>query len=216
MLDYHGREVAIALWRDNHFDEVSDEEIVSFAKAFHFSVTNHTDILRKSGESYYRHDCRTAARALAAGLPITLAVVMLLHEAIEDNGWSHAMIEADFGQEIADIVDALSKRPKENFANRAKRLDDHMKRLRQAIPLNFLVAVGKLLDRRDNINDTAGLGEEEEKRLFEETESHFLPLFHWAKQFVPEKFSNVYSLWIMEIEFACDNYWRARALGRKN
>jgi len=70
------------------------------------------------------------------------------------------------------------------------------------------------VDRLENTTDTAGLSPEDKYRLFTETETDFLPLFRWAKNFVPIEYQTIFNIWIQEIEFACDNYWRALALGK--
>lgn len=207
------REPAIALWRDNHFVGVSELEMARFGRAFHCSASYHTDTVRKSGESYYRHDCRVASRILNAGFPIDLATDALLHEFIEDDGWTIEQIARDFGEESAFVVDSVSKGPKTDFPDgRIERLDDHIEKMRQAIPRNWKAAALKCCDRLDNITDTAGLNDEDERRLFEETETHFLPLFRWARELIPQEFRRTFNGWILEIEFHCDNYWRRQAL----
>ena len=207
------RDVAVELWADHHFEDVSKEELIRFALAYHFSTANHNEVLRKSGESYYRHDCRCAARMLDAGFPLELAIVMLLHEAIEDDGWTKEMIVSHFGSSVAKTVEAVSKDPKDVFENRQARLADHIERMERAVLRgNWKVAVVKVVDRLDNSTDTAGLDEEDQQRLFKENETDFLRLFRRVKDFIPKKYRSVYSVWVREIEFACANYWRRQAL----
>jgi len=204
------REPALALW-DDSFRDFSDAQMARFARAFHFSIANHTKRWRKSGESYYRHDCRAAARTLKAGFDLDLVSAVLLHEAIEDDGWEEERLKAIFGANITNLVVSVSKLPR-TFPSRKERLEDHIGRMREAVPQDWRAAVVKLADRLENTTDTAGLSEEDKDRLFSETESHFLPFFRWAGKFIPPEHKIVYSIWIQEIEFACDNYWRAQAL----
>lgn len=205
------RDPVLTLLGDHHYVGFSDIEKSRFLSALHFSVSNHRKILRKSGEPYYQHECRSATRLLAAGFGLNLAIPYILHEASEDDGWTKRQIQAIFGEKNARIVDAVSKRPKSRFpSGREARLADHIKRMRKEIPTLWEVAVVKLVDRLDNITCTAGLSSVDQRRLFRETRTAFLPLFYWARQFVPSEHQTVYDLWILEIEFACDNYYRSR------
>jgi len=206
------REPAIALWGDYHFDRVSDLDMARFGHAYHCSARYHKNVKRKSGESFYQHDCRVASRILNDGYPIEVATAALLHEFPEDNGWSIRKIARRFGEEIAFLVDSNTKLPKTEFDNRLLRLENLIGRLYETIPKNWKVVIIRGGDRLDNDTDTAGLNEEDERRLFTETETHFLPLFEWAIQYIPKKFQKHFTGWILEIEFACDNYWRRQAL----
>lgn len=206
------REPAIALWGDYHFDRVSDLDMARFGHAYNCSAMYHKEVRRKSGESFYRHDCRVASRILNDGYPIEVATAALLHEFPEDDGWSIRKIAKWFGDEIAFIVNANTKRPKEKFDTRLERLEDIIARLYELIPQNWKIVIVRSGDRLDNNTDTAGLNEEDERRLFTETETHFLPLLKWAVQYIPKKFQKHFTGWILEIEFACDNYWRRQAL----
>lgn len=204
------REIALMLWADHHFENATDDELALFAKAYQFSMANHTDRPRQSGESYYRHDCRIAARVLKAGFGMTLAAAMLIHEIIEDDYWTVEQVAEKFGQEIAKIVNAVSKRSKSEFPLREDRLNDHLLRMREVIPNCWQVAVAKCVDRLDNATDTAALSAEEKLQLFTETEDYFLPLFAWSTKYIPKKYQSFYLIYIQEIEFACDNFRRTQ------
>lgn len=205
------RDIALILWADEHLKNATDVELALFAKAYHFSMSHHTDRLRQSGESYYRHDCRLAARVLKAGFGVTLAVAVLIHEIVEDDGWTIEQVAGKFGQEIAEIVNGVSKGSNKDFPTREARLQDHISRLQLVIPKCWRVAVAKCIDRLDNATDTAALSEEEKLQLFTETEEHFLPLFSWATKCIPKKYRPFYLLYIQEIEFACDNFRRTQS-----
>lgn len=201
------QDIELILWSGFDLENAADAERTLFVKAYRFSTLYHADRLRKSGESYYRHDCRTAARALRAGFGLILAIIMMLHEFIEDDGWTRKMIARIFGKLVAAVVDAISKRPK-SFPSREARLLDHIARMRKAIPSYWQVAVAKVLDRYDNVTDTAALSDEDKLRLFTETEEHFLPLFYEAKEYILQEHQQFYSFFVQEIEFACDNFWQ--------
>ena len=212
--DITPREPALALFKNTAvFKSASPTAVKRFTEAFSLSIATHTMVLRKSGESYYRHDCRVAARVMSwYDHDLDLVTAVLLHEFIEDDGYTKEMIEKDFGESITNLVVAVTKLPKSQFPDRASRRNDHIERMRQAIPHDWRVAAIKIGDRLENITDTAGLSDEDKERLFSETESDFLPHFRWAVQHFPIEHQKVIKISIQEIEFACDNYWRLRAL----
>ncbi|AKM82073.1 MAG: GTP pyrophosphokinase, GTP pyrophosphokinase [Berkelbacteria bacterium GW2011_GWE1_39_12] len=203
------REIALALWGDGDFNGASDAQMARFARAFHCSMVQHTTVLRKSGENYYRHDCRVAARALKAGFDLDIVTAILAHEFKEDDGWTEEQLIKIFGPEVASYVIPVSKRPKALFSSRMERLIDHIYNMVKAILSGlWQVAIIKVLDRLENTTDTAGLSDEDKARLFGETETHFLPFFRWAAKFIPAEWQMIYGIWIQAIEFACDNYNR--------
>lgn len=205
------REPAVALWGITHFDQCDPIDIIHFAKAYHLSVKYHTFKERKSGESYYRHDCRTASRILMAGFPLKEGTKMLLHEFVEDDDWTFEMLNRDFDEEIAIGVCDVSKGPKIpiELGGRDARIDQHIGTMIEAVSAGrYMTAVRKLSDRADNTTDTAGLSEEDMVRLFDDTEKKLLPFFRWARPFIPDDWQRViYNLWVQEVEFKCDNHF---------
>ena len=208
-------ETAVALWNQNHFVGVSDINMARFGRACHFALVNHAEKRRKSGQSFFIHDCRTAHRILKAKLPFELAIVMLMHEAKEDDGWTDEMLKDLLGEEIALAVHYLSKLPKTEFKKRQGRLNNHIATLDLAVEQgNWWVPVAKLDDRVDNNTDTAGLSKIHLNRLFRETRSDFIPYFDRSRKIIPVEHLTTYDLWLFEVENACANYERSLALQR--
>jgi (p)ppGpp synthase/HD superfamily hydrolase len=206
-------ETAVALWNQNHFVGVSDINMARFGRAYHFSLTNHAEKKRKSKQSFFIHDCRTAHRILKTKLPFELAIVMLMHEAKEDDGWTDEMLTDLLGEEIALAVHYLSKLPKTEFKNRRGRLNSHIVTLDSAVEQGiWWVPFAKLDDRFDNDTDTAGLGKIHSRRLFRETRSDFIPYFNRSRRIIPVEHLTAYDLWLFEVENACANYERSLAL----
>lgn len=209
------RDPSYTLWENlDHIRNATPDAVSRFANAYHLAMITHVPAKRKSDESYFYHDCRVAGRAMMGyGEDFDIGTAALVHEFIEDDNYTREMIENYFGESIADIVVALSKLPKDQFPDRLSRLLDHIERMRQAIPHDWRIAVIKISDRLDNTTDTAGLSGEDKERLFAETDEYFLPLFRWAVPHIPSiEYQKIARLSIQEIVFACDNYWRSRAL----
>lgn len=213
--DITPREPALALFKNTSvFKNASPAAVKRFTEAFSLSIATHSTVPRKSGESYYRHDCRVAARVMSwFDHDLDLVTAVLLHEFIEDDGYTEEMLKNDFGESITNLVVAVTKSPKKQFGDdRLARLEDHIERMKKMIPHDWRVVAIKIGDRLENTTDTAGLSDEDKENLFSETESHLLPHFRWAVQHVPIEYQKVIKISIQEIEFACDNYWRSCAL----
>lgn len=120
------REPAITFWSKNHFVDLSDSKLGRIARGYHFSLSNHSDKKRKSGQSYFYHDCDCANMARSAGLPPEMIVTMFAHEAIEDDEWTWEMLAEVFGIQVANSVAGVSKKPKPFFSRRIDRLNDHI------------------------------------------------------------------------------------------
>lgn len=120
------REPAIVFWSKNHFDNFSDPILGQCVRGYHFSLNHHEEKKRKSGQSYFFHDCNCAVEALSAELPPKFIVFMFTHEAIEDDDWTWEMLADSFGVLVANSVAGVSKKPKSFFWQRIDRLNDNI------------------------------------------------------------------------------------------
>ena len=93
--------------RIRRYSSFVDKELLE--KAYHFSMQAHRDQLRKSGEPYFEH-CYQVARILTE-LKMDYITVAggLLHDVVEDTGVTLEQVEDEFGREIAQLVDGVTK-----------------------------------------------------------------------------------------------------------
>lgn len=181
-----------------------------FVKALICAYQLHTSTRRKSGESYFIHDLRCAIRMLLMGTDLTMAIIMLCHEFMEDDGWTLGRMREEFGVEITTAVVAISKPPK-SFGNSQVRLNRHIKiMLTTILKNNYRPLLAKAVDRHDNCRDTAGLSSYDLGILFSETQEVFLPLFIDNMYYIPPHLLYFYRFLVFEIEYACANYYQAR------
>lgn len=163
---------------------------------------------RKSGESYFIHDLRTAIRALIAGADLSMATILLVHEFVEDDDWTFPTMLRIFGQEIADVVFYGSK-PPAGFPTPLDRLKEYVRLLREAIKRGgyfWKIEFYKIVDVCDNSHDTSGLEQTDIDQLFFKVEQMYLPLLRDFLECIPPTLLPFCRLMLFEIEYAVDNY----------
>lgn len=170
----------------------------------------HAKTSRKSGESYFLHDLRCSIKAMANGCELKIVSTMLCHEFKEDNNWLDWLLRVMFGSEIARYVIALSKIKKNPNITRLERIEIHIATMIAAIVFGFwIVLLCKIIDRHDNIHDTAGLNKEALSQLFGETRNIFLPFFYEYLCYIPPLYRRFCEDMLSDIKNACRKYERS-------
>ena len=148
--------------------------------AYLFASEKHKDQKRKGGEPYIHHPLEVAyiVASLQAG-PSTIASA-LLHDVVEDCGVTIEEIEKLFGEEIAKIVDSLTKIQRMKLSHRNEQeleVEDH-KKIFLGMARDIRVIIVKLADRLHNMRTLDPLSEERKKALSNETLAVFTPIAH--------------------------------------
>ncbi len=168
---------------DKH-DPAIDKSIVE--KAFRYCVEKHGEINRKSGFPYYTHPLNVAL-ILLREFPVhdTDSIAScLLHDTIEDVEEVHKTeIAADFGEEIAEIVEALTKIAHSKIADSAQENKLKLKaatyrKLFLALVWDVRVILIKLADRLHNMRTLHYLVLDKQKEIARETLNFYIPLAH--------------------------------------
>jgi GTP pyrophosphokinase len=97
------------------------EDIALIRKAWDFCVTHHADQMRASGEPYIIHPLEVAEVLVEMKLDATAIAAALLHDAVEDTQATSQEIAVSFGDQVAHIVEGVTKIDKIQFANREDR-----------------------------------------------------------------------------------------------
>src|SRR6202012_3039332 len=109
----------------------------------------HRGQLRKSGDPYITHPLAVASILAELGMDTTTLVAALLHDTVEDCGISLREIEADFGPEVAHLVDGVTKLDKVKFGKAAEA--ETIRNMVVAMARDPRVLVIKLADRLHNM-----------------------------------------------------------------
>lgn len=152
-------------------------------RAFCVARQSHHGQLRASGEPYISH-CLATARILAdMNMDVATLAAALLHDVVEDTPYTHEQLEADFGAEIARLVDGVTKLRQidhlTGISDRNIKEDARAESLRKmflAMVDDVRVVLIKLADRLHNMRTLGSLPEDKRKRIARETLEIFAPL----------------------------------------
>ncbi len=157
------------------YDPGADEALLN--KAYVYAMKAHGKQFRASGDPYFAHPLEVAAILTDLKLDVATIVTALLHDTIEDTLATYDDIKANFGDEIANLVDGVTKLSQlELFSERTKQAENFRK-LMLAITSDIRVLLVKLADRLHNMR-TLGFIENPEKRhrIAQETQDIYAPL----------------------------------------
>jgi GTP pyrophosphokinase len=154
-----------------------DQEVL--ARAYRFSEAAHRGQTRNSGEPYVTH-CVEVAKILADLQLDTVTVASgLIHDVVEDTARTVEDVEREFGQEIAAIVDGLTKIAKlPNSGSKQDRQVESYRKLLLSIAKDARVIIVKLADRLHNMRTLDFLPAEKQRRIAAETRDLYAPLAH--------------------------------------
>ena len=145
-------------------------------RAYQFSERAHAGQKRLSGEAYVSH-CVEVAKILADLQLDTITVASgLIHDVVEDTSITIADIEREFGKEIAQIVDGLTKIGNLPLNSMQERQVENYRKLLLSIAKDLRVILIKLADRLHNMRTLEYLPEEKRRRIAQETRDLYAPL----------------------------------------
>ncbi len=147
-------------------------------RAFEFISEKHRDQLRKSGEPYIVHPVSVAKILADLNMDSTTVIAGLLHDVLEDTEATYEEIQELFGQEVADIVEGVTKIGKIKFKNLKEAQAENFRKLILATAKDIRVVIVKLADRLHNMRTLGHLRRDKRIRIAEETLSVYAPLAH--------------------------------------
>ena len=147
-------------------------------RAYRYSEVAHAGQVRHSGEPYVSH-CVEVARILAdLQLDTTTVACGLLHDIVEDTDITVGDVSREFGPEIAQIVDGLTKIANLPMSSREERQVENYRKLLLSIAKDARVILIKLADRLHNMRTLDWLAPEKRRRVAQETRDLYAPLAH--------------------------------------
>ena len=153
-----------------------DTEIIR--KAWEFCLRHHRGQLRASGEPYVLHPLEVAIVLAEMKLDSTAIAAGLLHDAVEDTPVTTPEITALFGEQVAHIVEGVTKLDKIQFANREDRQAESVRKMLLAMVTDVRVVLIKLADRLHNMRTLEHLKPDRQASIARETLDIYAPLAH--------------------------------------
>jgi len=148
------------------------------ARAFHFSDRAHAGQRRKNGDPFITH-CVEVAKILAdLQLDSVTVASGLIHDVVEDTAVTLEDVEREFGREVAQIVDGLTKIGHLPMTSTQDRQVENYRKLLLSIAKDIRVILIKLADRLHNMRTLEHLDPEKRARIAQETRDLYAPLAH--------------------------------------
>jgi GTP diphosphokinase / guanosine-3',5'-bis(diphosphate) 3'-diphosphatase len=163
-------------WLQEALPERLDRELL--ARAYRFSEKAHEGQKRLSGDKYVSHCVEVAKILVDLQLDSTTVASGLIHDVVEDTAVTVDDIEAEFGKEIAEIVDGLTKIGHLPLNSSQDRQVENYRKLLLSIAKDARVILIKLADRLHNMRTLEFLPVDRQKRIATETRDLYAPLAH--------------------------------------
>jgi GTP diphosphokinase / guanosine-3',5'-bis(diphosphate) 3'-diphosphatase len=147
-------------------------------RAYRFSEVSHQGQQRASGEPYLSHPLEVAHLLVGFKMDVTTVTAGLLHDVLEDTAATKEQLEHEFGKEIADLVDGVTKIGKLAFSSREERQAENFRKMLVAMARDLRVLMIKLADRLHNMRTLDYLPPEKSRKIAQETIDIYAPLAH--------------------------------------
>jgi GTP diphosphokinase / guanosine-3',5'-bis(diphosphate) 3'-diphosphatase len=154
------------------------EDISLIRKAWEFCVQHHDGQMRASGEPYIIHPLEVAEVLAEMKMDATAIAAGLLHDSVEDTPATNEEIAAGFGDQVAHIVEGVTKIDKIQFANREDRQAENVRKMLLAMVSDVRVVLIKLADRLHNMRTLEHLRPDRQEAIARETQEIYAPLAH--------------------------------------
>jgi GTP pyrophosphokinase len=153
-----------------------DKELVE--RAFVFACERHADQRRLSGEDFIVHPVGVAK--ICAGMRLDTATLCsaLLHDTVEDTSASLDEVREEFGDEVATLVDGVTKLTGITFQSRDDRQAENYRKMMVAMAADIRVILIKLADRLHNMRTLGVMKKQKQQEKAKETLDIFAPLAH--------------------------------------
>src|SRR5262245_33722129 len=162
------------LMRDNRPND--DLEIVK--KAYDFSQVHHAGQTRASGEPYLVHPLQVALVLAEMKMDPIAVAAGLLHDSVEDTSVTIVDIRKEFGEQVAHIVEGVTKISQIDFASREEQQAENLRKMMLAMVDDIRVVLIKLADRLHNMRTLEHLPPDRQHKIAEETLEIYAPIAH--------------------------------------
>jgi GTP diphosphokinase / guanosine-3',5'-bis(diphosphate) 3'-diphosphatase len=147
-------------------------------RAYRFSADSHHGQQRASGEPYLSHPLEVANLLVGFKMDVTTVTAGLLHDVLEDTDATKDDLAREFGVEIAELVDGVTKLGKLAFSSREERQAENFRKMLVAMARDLRVLMIKLADRLHNMRTLDYLVPEKARKIAQETLDIYAPLAH--------------------------------------
>ncbi|RJQ56323.1 MAG: bifunctional (p)ppGpp synthetase/guanosine-3',5'-bis(diphosphate) 3'-pyrophosphohydrolase [Actinobacteria bacterium] len=145
-------------------------------RAYEFASSSHVDQYRESGEDFIQHPLGVAEILAELQLDTTTITAGLLHDVVEDTDVTMEKVRSEFGDEVADLIDGVTKLGQIKFRSHAEHQAENLRKMLIAMTKDIRVMIIKLADRLHNMRTLCHLAPEKQKDKARETMEIYAPL----------------------------------------
>ena len=157
-------------------DYLNKEQVEKVLEAYEFGAEAHEGQKRRSGEPYITHPVAVAQDLADMHLDAEAIMAAILHDVVEDTPATLKDIEERFGNDVAMIVDGVSKLDQIQFRSRAEAQAESFRKMMLAMIEDIRVILVKLADRKHNMQTLSAMPPEKRKRIARETLDIYAPI----------------------------------------
>ncbi len=174
------------------------ESLDEIYRAFHFAEQAHRGQVRRTGEHYIHHPIEVADTLAELQMDARSVMAALLHDVIEDTPASKDDIIAKFGDDVALLVDGVSKIGQIQFDTKEQAEAENFRKMLMAMSEDVRVMIIKLADRLHNMRTLGVMAADKRRRISKQTLEIYAPiaerlgLYHWAQELQDLCFRHLY------------------------
>jgi guanosine-3',5'-bis(diphosphate) 3'-pyrophosphohydrolase len=155
-----------------------NDDLELIRKAYEFSQKYHAGQTRASGEPYLAHPLEVALVLAEMKMDPVAIAAGLLHDSVEDTSVTIVDIRKEFGEQVAHIVEGVTKISAIDFATREERQAENLRKMMLAMVDDIRVVLIKLADRLHNMRTLEHLSPERREKIAQETLDIYAPIAH--------------------------------------
>ncbi len=152
------------------------EQVKDVYHAYLFGAQAHEGQLRVSGEPYIYHPIAVARILAQMHMDVKSIIASILHDVLEDTPATRKFIAAEFGEDVAQLVDGVSKMMDIKFKNKIEQQAENIQKVLLAMAKDIRVIMIKLADRLHNMRTLGALKPEKRRRIAQETLDIYIPI----------------------------------------
>jgi GTP diphosphokinase / guanosine-3',5'-bis(diphosphate) 3'-diphosphatase len=154
------------------------DDLTIVKKAYDYSLKHHEGQSRASGEPYLVHPLEVALVLAEMKMDPVAVAAGLLHDSVEDTSVTIVDLRKEFGEQVAHIVEGVTKISKIDFATREEQQAENLRKMMLAMVDDIRVVLIKLADRLHNMRTLEHLAPERQHKIAEETLEIYAPIAH--------------------------------------
>ncbi|GAA2869726.1 RelA/SpoT family protein [Lactobacillus intestinalis] len=155
---------------------MNDEQVAFVEKAYEYAENAHSGQKRASGQPYIIHPTQVAGTLATLGLDPDTVAAGFLHDTVEDTPTTNDDIKNEFGEDVAFIVDGVTKLNKYQYKSHQEFLAENHRKMLIAMAKDLRVIMVKLADRLHNMHTLQHLRPDKQRRISSETMDIYAPL----------------------------------------